>query len=248
MKESPVAEPTITEKDASANHQPNWWLSIILIGLWLVALVAFYSYLVTREIELAKVVAWLFALMGNSFYGPIIYLSASLLRPLTFLPVSSLAVLAGLFFGFSMGLAYAFLSVLLSSVFAYFAIRFISHPPARVHLTETKRNWTEKLRQYPFEAILLMHLTLIPFDAINYLAGLLRLPFWPFLGATLLGFVPGLLMFTALGAGINLTVLLEEGLSLKVFDPRYAILSLIILTVSLIASRLTRRFFSLTKR
>ena len=43
--------------------------------------------------------------------------------------------------------------------------------------------------------------------------------------ATLIGIMPGLVTFVALGASVDLAVFAETGFSMDIFDPRFLVLS-----------------------
>ncbi len=79
-----------------------------------------------------------------------------------------------------------------------------------------------------------------PYDAVNYLAGALRLRPTPFVLATALGSVPGSFTFLLFGASIGDLSALADG-RLPSLDGRALAASAVLFVVSLIASRALRR-------
>jgi len=76
----------------------------------------------------------------------------------------------------------------------------------------------------------------LPYDLVNYLSGMLRLQWLPFLVATALGSLPGTVSFVLLGASIDRV---DEGIG--GIDPAALVISLAIFGVSLAVARLLRR-------
>ena len=92
------------------------------------------------------------------------------------------------------------------------------------------------MRRHSFETVLVMRLLFLPFDAVNYLAGVLRLRWPPFLLATALGSLPGTVSFVLLGASLERV---DEGIG--GIDPAALIAGVAIFVVSLVLARLLRR-------
>jgi len=50
---------------------------------------------------------------------------------------------------------------------------------------------------------MIMRFIFLPYDAVSYLAGFLKIHYWPFILATALGSIPGTIAFVGFGASIE---------------------------------------------
>jgi uncharacterized membrane protein YdjX (TVP38/TMEM64 family) len=103
-------------------------------------------------------------------------------------------------------------------------------------------SWVDALRARSFGAVLFMRLFYIPFDLTNYGSGILKINWPSYFTATLIGIMPGLTTFVALGAALDLEEFSANGLSFDAFEPRFLALSAVIFVVSLGLSRLLKRW------
>ena len=65
------------------------------------------------------------------------------------------------------------------------------------------QRYARRLRENSFETVMVMRFIFLPYDAVSYLAGFLRIRFWPFILATALGSIPGTIAFVGFGASIE---------------------------------------------
>lgn len=170
------------------------------------------------------------ALRGDPL-APLWLLAVYLVRPLLLLPVSLLTVATGAVFGAVWGTVYATLATLLSVVVAYsVGRRFGTALP-----DEPGAGWSKRLRSYPFETVLLSRFLFVPGDLVNYVSGYLKINLPAFLGATLIGGTPGLLVGVLAGASLE-----PEATSFSL-NPGYLLASAGLLLVSLGVSWWVRR-------
>jgi uncharacterized membrane protein YdjX (TVP38/TMEM64 family) len=59
------------------------------------------------------------------------------------------------------------------------------------------------MRENSFETVMIMRFIFLPYDAVSYLAGFLRIKYLPFILATALGSIPGTMAFIGFGASIE---------------------------------------------
>jgi len=59
------------------------------------------------------------------------------------------------------------------------------------------------MRENSFETVMVMRFIFLPYDAVSYLAGFLRIKYLPFILATALGSIPGTMAFIGFGASIE---------------------------------------------
>ncbi len=121
------------------------------------------------------------------------------LRPLTMLPSTVLTAFAGFLLGPAAGFAIATVAVTLTSLLPYGVARVMRGRSLRPPST----GWRSDLARRPFRAVLAARLMMLPGDLVNAAAGVLRVPVLPFVGATLLGGAPGLLVGVLAGASLR---------------------------------------------
>lgn len=82
----------------------------------------------------------------------------------------------------------------------------------------------------------------MPFDLTNYGSGIVQAKWREYFFATLIGIMPGLTTFVALGAAVDIKEFQMNGLSFNAFDPKFLALSVAIFVVSLVLSRALKRW------
>ena len=146
-----------------------------------------------------------------------IYIGFYALRPLLFLPSMPLSVASGVLFGPVGGILYTVLASNTSAMLAYLVGRYFGQDLLVGYASPRLiQRYSERLRSHSFETILSMRLLFLPYDLVNYSAGLLHIDWKAFLLATALGSFPGMLAFVLLGAAgdvalVNGTFTLNPG-------------------------------------
>lgn len=213
---------------------------LILAGLWVTLLLKLYQYQTTHNMSVIDTALMVFDFVSMTVWGPLVYIAAYTIRPLTFFPGTALTILSGVFFGLWYGVLYTIIAANLSAALAYGVGRFFGKD---LKLEDTAiGNWVQALQKNPFEAVLTTRLIFLPFDGVSYAAGILKLPFVSFVIATIVGTLLGIATFVAIGASLDITVFKETGLSTDVIDAKFIGLSLVILIISLSLSKLLKRW------
>jgi uncharacterized membrane protein YdjX (TVP38/TMEM64 family) len=172
--------------------------------------------------------------MQGSVYGPLIFILVYTLRPLVLFSATILSLAGGYLFGPVLGVLFVIVGSNAGASLAYVIGRFFGGDD----LLEGEsmgiiRRWLRPLRENSFETVLIMRFLFLPYDLVNYVAGLLKINYGAFLLATLLGSIPGTLAFTLAGASI-------EGDftgGVPSLNPRVLIASVVIFVASLLFSR-----------
>lgn len=179
----------------------------------------------------------------DSWWAVLAYLAVGIVRPFVFLPATLLTVAAGMLFGPVLGLLVAVVASNASAMLGYHVGRMLVPGAGRRAPADADgvsvgglAGWTERLRQNSFEAVLLMRLIFLPYDAVNATAGVLRIGWRPFLAATALGSLPGTLAFVLAGTSIDRLDAAGSGI-----DTRALIASLAVFAASITAARILRR-------
>ncbi len=173
----------------------------------------------------------LIALARSTPYAPVLYMAAYAARPLLLFPATLLTLAGGLLFGPVGGVVYTIIGSNLSALIAYGIgrqLRWLGNQDleesASAHVNwQALAPYVVRMQEEPFATVLTMRFLFLPYDLVNYGAGLLNLDWHPFLLATALGSLPGTLAFVLAGASIqgngitnvprlNLTSLTASGL------------------------------------
>lgn len=215
---------------------PKFLAAIFWIGL----IYTFQHYRISHSLSYQDVLFQLLSFFTSTMWGPVVYMLLYAVRPVILFPATLLTALSGALFGFWWGILYTILGENASANFAYWIGRFFGKD---LKLEDTIiGNWIEALRKNSFETVLLMRLFYVPFDLTNYGAGVVKANWKEYFFATLIGIMPGLTTFVALGAAVDLEEFQMNGLSFNAFDPKFLALSVVIFVVSLILSRILKRW------
>jgi len=207
---------------------------------WGTLLFSFQYYRVSNGLSYQDMIFSLLDFFTSTFWGPIVYMTLYAARPLVLFPATLLTALSGALFGFWWGVIYTIIGENASANFAYWIGRFFGKD---LRLEDTAvGNFVEGLRKRSFETVLLMRLFYVPFDLTNYGSGIVQAKWRAYFFATLIGIMPGLTTFVALGAAVDLEKFKMDGLSFDAFDPKFLLLSIVIFIVSLGLSRILRRW------
>lgn len=133
--------------------------------------------------------------------APLIYIVMFSLVPLTFFPDSVLAISAGLIFGFSKGYIYTTIGALIGASIAFFIARYLGKEIIKKKSSDKLEKIERLIEKNGFYIIFLLRLIpLFPFDVISYGAGITNVKYRDFILATLFGTIPGIAVFTNIGA------------------------------------------------
>lgn len=213
---------------------------VIALIFWVSLIYSFQYYRITNDLSYSAVLLSLVDFFTSTLWGPVIYMGLYAVRPIILFPATLLTALSGTLFGFWWGIIFTILGENASANFAYWIGRFFGKD---MKLEDSVvGNWVKALRERPFGTVLFMRLFYVPFDLTNYGSGILKIKWLSYFSATLIGIIPGLTTFVALGAALDLQHFSENGLSFDAFDPHFLILSVVIFVVSLGLSKLLRRW------
>lgn len=219
------------------------WQKIIALAGWLLLLAGYQWYAWQRDLTALEAATALIAFIATSPWGPLLYILAYTVRPLVLFPALLLSAGGGWLFGPLLGLLYATIGSNLSATVAYLIGRFFGQgllQPEAAQSGGLVQRYAERMRAQSFVTILTMRFVLVPYDLVNYLAGLLRIDFRAFLLATVLGSIPGSVAFVLAGA----SAYAAGGPSfsgLPSFDPRVFAASAALFVLSLGIARLIKR-------
>ena len=249
-----MTTPQIVLDDNAAGERHSssastWAQRAIVLAIWLGAIVAWQRYQADNGLSTTEAAQEFIDTVGSAWWGVLAFVAVYLLRPIVLFPASVLTVVGGILFGPVVGVLVVVVAANASAMIAYGVGRLLGRAPGTddahgaglrgadpdVEQSVAKR-WSGRMRDNSFETVLIMRLLFLPYDLVNYLSGILRLAWLPFLVATALGSLPGTVSFVLLGASLDD---LDEGLG--GIDPAALGASLFIFVVSLLVARVLRR-------
>jgi len=206
---------------------------------WAICLGTLYYFKMVNDLSFTDIAVSLFGFISGTAWGPLIYILAYAIRPLTFFPGTLLTILSGVFFGIYEGIIYTIIGASLSATVAYFVGRFFSQ--SLNGIKKLLGGWIDFLHERPFMAILTMRLTFFPFDLVAYGAGLFKIPYTPFLLGTITGTLLGITTFVSIGASLSVEEFILNGITAEAIDGKFILLSAIIFLLSLVVSRVINK-------
>lgn len=220
---------------------------LVAAAFWLLLIGSYGWYYrangLTTETALSQIVMLL-----SSPWGPLLYVLLYMLRPLLFFSATVLTVLSGAIFGagsllnLSLAILYTIIASNASATVAYVVGRFFGQGLIQESATGNNgfiQRYTERMRQNSFETVLVMRFLFLPYDLVNYLAGILRIDWGAFILATILGSIPGTIAFVAFGASIDIKELAMG--KTPAFNPWVLAFGGVIFVISLVISRHFKR-------
>lgn len=182
----------------------------LFLIVWLFVIAIYLIELHRRGLTPTRALLDLLDLLKMNFWGPVLFVLLFLARPFILLPATILAVLAGYTHGGLRGALLTLFSALVAASAGYI-LGLVTRPPELTranenlepHPANSSDSWVTRLRENPFQAVLMMRLMMLPFDPCSFLAGRLGISISRFLLATLLGNMPGTITCAFFGAGIQ---------------------------------------------
>ena len=223
-----------------------WIQRIAVAAIWLGAVVLWRQYTVANDLSATEAAQQFIDAVGDAWWGILAYIAVYLARPIVLFPASVLTVVGGLLFGPVVGVIVVVAAANASALLAYSIGRLLGRRPgadmidgvapdvAAADASIAKR-WSQRMRDNSFETVLIMRLLFLPYDLVNYLSGILRLAWLPFLLATALGSLPGTVSFVLLGASLER---IDDGFG--GIDPVSLVASIVIFLASLVIAGMVR--------
>lgn len=173
----------------------NKFFIIIFIAILLVIILSFIDKDLININNIRELI------LNAGIFAPIIYIIAFSLVPLTFFPDSLLAILGGSLFGLYQGSIFTIIGALIGGSISFFLSRLLGNRFIKPSKNKKLLNIEEILKNQGFLTILILRLIpLFPFDLISYGAGLTSIKYNDFFFGTLIGTIPGIIVFINLGA------------------------------------------------
>jgi uncharacterized membrane protein YdjX (TVP38/TMEM64 family) len=240
VQEAPTADSTQIKPGWWARH----WQKFAAAGLWITIIGGLAAYMRVNGLSLSELFLNAMVWVQNNPAAPLAYIIVYTIRPLTLFSSVLLTLAGGFVFGPVWGVVYTVIGANLSATLAFLVGRFFGQG---VLDDETSgglmQRYARRMRANSFETVLIMRFIFLPYDLVNYLAGFLRIGYWSFLLATVLGSIPGTLAFVLLGASLTPAQIQAMFLTgdLPRLDVRLLAMSFGMFVVSILFSRYFRR-------
>lgn len=178
--------------------------ALLVIVVWVLLIGGFQLYARQQQLSARELFESLIQVCRVSPAGPLMFLAAAALSPLLLVPAALLGGGAGVCFGPALGIAYTLVGCNISATVTYLVGRFSRRGmPETGKLRRTIDRYGPRLRRNAFWGVMLLRLSFLPYDAINYLVGLLCVR-WPvFIVANTLGSLPGVIAIVLAGASVQ---------------------------------------------
>lgn len=137
--------------------------------------------------------------------APIAYILVWALLPVFFFPVPVLALAGGLSFGLWIGTLYTLIGAVLNSSLMFWLAKVLARDMVNKYLEEKmpKKWWDRFMRAEGKESFLIVFICRLipamPYNVINYASGLTNIPFSKYTTATIIGILPGTVIFLNVG-------------------------------------------------
>ena len=139
-------------------------------------------------------------ILSFGIWAPVIYIILFTLVPLTLFPDSVLAIAGGMCFGVMGGAVCTMIGAILGGTLAFFISRTLGKGFAKKFSNNEMQKISTKIEEKGFLIVLFLRLIpLFPFDVISYSAGLSKIKLKDFIFATVIGTIPGILIFSNIG-------------------------------------------------
>jgi uncharacterized membrane protein YdjX (TVP38/TMEM64 family) len=187
------------QEQTLASRQNNSVIRIIMLALLVAAIVTGILLLPVRQ-YLVAALDWT---QGLGAWGPIFVALFYIVACMFLLPGSVLTLGAGFLFGVPVGLLSAWTGATLGACAAFLVGRTLARDwvARKVSGNPKFAAVDEAVGREGFKIVLLLRLSpLFPFNFLNYALGLTKVSFWQYALASLIGMLPGGLMYVYFGS------------------------------------------------
>src|ERR1700730_3169571 len=190
---SPISGPVIKpEGESRATKMVRLLFLALLVGGSVYLLFEHSDWFKNPRSMKTEVLSW-------GAWGPIAYIMLFAIGPSFLVPGAVMTIAGGLAFGALWGAVWSLLGANLGALLAFAAGRFLGQSFVDRVTPHRFRHLLERLVRNGFFVILYLRIVpVIPYNALNLLAGASPIEFQDYLSATLIGMIPGTILFALL--------------------------------------------------
>jgi uncharacterized membrane protein YdjX (TVP38/TMEM64 family) len=133
-------------------------------------------------------------------WGPLVYMLLYAVGPSFLVPGAVMTIAGGLAFGTAWGSVYSLIGGDIGAMIAFAAGRFLGKSFVERIVGERFQSMLQRIAKHGFQIILyLRFVPVIPYNALNLLAGASPITFNDYFWATMIGMIPGTILYAFLG-------------------------------------------------
>jgi uncharacterized membrane protein YdjX (TVP38/TMEM64 family) len=220
------------------------WQKLVAAAIWLTLAGSFLGYSLVTGSTPTETLQAIVDLLRTPL-GPLLYILIYTLRPLAFFSAIVVTLLGGAIWGPVWGTVFVVIGSNMSATLAYGFGRVFGQGVLATGESDASAGvvsrYAERLRANAFSTILVMRLIFLPYDLVNYLSGFLRVPYRPFILASILGSLPGTLTFVLAGASLDIDDIFAGNFSVAAINPWMLGLSAVLFVGGIAIARLLKR-------
>ncbi|HVR42885.1 MAG TPA: TVP38/TMEM64 family protein [Thermoanaerobaculia bacterium] len=223
--------------EASDRPRPaRGWIVPVLVAL---VAIAFWISPLRELVDPAAAAAWL-RQAGSQWWAPLAFIAAYAVFNLLLVPATLLTLTAGVVWGWKLGGLYVVVASTIASLAPYLIGRAGSGPLVS-RIRRRSARLSKLLEDEGFVTLLLLRLVpIVPYNLLNYAAGLAGVRLRDYVLATFVGTLPGIFIFTFFAESIAAGVLSPRDALLRILLAG-TLLGGLVLASRLFAGRVRRR-------
>jgi uncharacterized membrane protein YdjX (TVP38/TMEM64 family) len=171
---------------------------LAVLGAWGLAVAAVQYYAWRAQLTPPEMLGQVLQRCRSEPTGPLLFVGVAALSPLLLVPAALLGALGGACFGPAPGIAWTLVGCNGSALLAYGLGRLSRQEHGQIERLGAR--YGPQLQHRPLLAVIVLRLSFLPYDPINYLVGVLRVPPGRFLLGNTLGSLPGVIMIVLAGS------------------------------------------------
>ncbi|HUO05262.1 MAG TPA: TVP38/TMEM64 family protein [Candidatus Binataceae bacterium] len=138
--------------------------------------------------------------LGWGAWGPVIYIALFAFGPSLLVPGAVMTIAGGLAFGTLWGSVYSVIGANIGAFIAFWAGRYLGKDFVDWVVGERLQPMLQKIGKHGFQIVLYLRMVpVIPYNAFNLLAGASPITFNDYFWGTIIGMIPGTILFAFLG-------------------------------------------------
>ncbi|WP_078553456.1 TVP38/TMEM64 family protein [Bacillus alkalicellulosilyticus] len=165
---------------------------LIIFLLWIN-----HRYLQVSPVEIRR---WI---LSFGWFAPIFYVLLFTLRPFVLFPASVLAFTGGFAFGAGFGFSLTLLGATSGAILSFVVVRYSNYRFGNLDWKRRTKELQQKVEGRGFYYVFLLRvIPVINFDLVSYVTALAKVRLSAYFLGTLLGIIPGTIMYSLLGASL----------------------------------------------
>lgn len=192
---TPIGKPRRAPKRGSSSIVNYIKIAIIVVlvggSIWL--LLKHAEWFENPALVKTEVVQW-------GAWGPLVYMLLYAVGPSFLVPGAVMTIAGGLAFGTTWGSVYSLIGADVGAIVAFAAGRFLGRSFVESIVGERFNTMLQRIARNGFHIILYLRMVpVIPYNALNLLAGASPITFHDYFWASMIGMIPGTILFAFLG-------------------------------------------------